>query len=55
MIVEAIVSGYNLMILFLASKGSLWRIVIILDVVKKSFFFLFFAFLFSYFYVFFFL
>lgn len=54
-IVEAIVSGYNLMILFLASKGSLWRIVIILDVVKKSFFFLFFAFLFSYFYVFFFL
>lgn len=46
MIVEAIVSGYNLMILFLASKGSLWRMVIILDVVKKAFFFLFFAFLF---------
>ncbi|ONI10424.1 hypothetical protein PRUPE_4G046800 [Prunus persica] len=32
-IVEAIVSGYNLMILFLALKGSLWRMVIILDVV----------------------
>lgn len=55
MIVEAIVSGYNLMILFLALKGSLWRMVIILDVVKKAFFFQFFAFLFSYFYVFFFL
>ncbi|XP_017190606.2 CASP-like protein 1C2 isoform X1 [Malus domestica] len=36
-IVEAIVSGYNLIILLLSSKGSLWRIVIILDVchVKK--------------------
>ncbi|CAN6553052.1 hypothetical protein FF1_004960 [Malus domestica] len=32
-IVEAIVSGYNLIILLLSSKGSLWRIVIILDVV----------------------
>ncbi|PQM34134.1 hypothetical protein Pyn_12833 [Prunus yedoensis var. nudiflora] len=32
-IVEAIVSGYNLMILFLASKGSLWPMVIIIDVV----------------------
>ncbi|XP_068322465.1 CASP-like protein 1C2 [Pyrus communis] len=32
-IVEAIVSGYNLIILLLSSKGSLWRIVVILDVV----------------------
>ncbi|KAM1245499.1 hypothetical protein ACFX15_036060 [Malus domestica] len=32
-IVDAIISGYNLIILLLSSKGSLWRMVIILDVV----------------------
>ncbi|XP_062017347.1 CASP-like protein 1C2 [Rosa rugosa] len=32
-VVEAIACAYNLVIMFLASKGSLWRLVIILDVV----------------------
>ncbi|XP_004295628.1 PREDICTED: CASP-like protein 1C2 [Fragaria vesca subsp. vesca] len=32
-VVEAIACAYSLVIMFLSSKGSLWRLVIILDVV----------------------
>ncbi|KAL6197451.1 hypothetical protein ACLB2K_033059 [Fragaria x ananassa] len=32
-VVEAITCAYNLVIMFLASKGSLWSLVIILDIV----------------------